>query len=170
MKLFLIGFMGSGKSHLGKELAKALNYDFIDLDAYLEQREGETITTIFETKGADYFRTVEQKYLKQLASLTQTVIATGGGTPCFFDNIEWINQQGQSVYLNPTVNVLAHRLQSEMGHRPLLAGESKHSLKQFLHNKLKERSAFYEKAHYIIPITAPTQNVTQQIISLINNI
>lgn len=161
--------MGSGKSHVGQRLAQQLNFDFIDLDDFLEQGEGTTISLIFETKGAAYFRKAEQKYLKALASKTQTVIATGGGTPCFFDNMAWINQHGVSIYLKASVEVLAQRLQTEMAHRPLLIGQTIHTLQTFIQHKLQTRSVYYEKAHHSIVINETNQLVVPQIIQKIHH-
>ena len=167
MNIFLIGFMGSGKTHVGQQLAQTLGFDFIDLDDFLEEQEGETMSSIFESKGEAYFRKAEQKYLKLLGKRTQTVIATGGGTPCFFDNMQWINQHGISIYLKPTIEVLVTRLQSEMSHRPILAGQTTNSLYQFIEDKLKNRAAFYEQAQHIISIQAYNQDVVSKLIKII---
>ena len=161
--------MGSGKTHVGQQLAQILGFDFIDIDAFLEAREGETISSIFETKGEQYFRKAEQKYLKQLETKEQIVIATGGGTPCFFDNMQWINQQGISIYLKPTIDVLVQRLQSEMAHRPILSGQSTETLYQFIGDKLKKRATFYEQARHIVEIQSVEQDVVTIIVKMIND-
>src|SRR5436853_6290275 len=96
-KVFLIGFMGSGKTFLGKQLAQLLNYEFIDLDEWIEQREKKSIAEIFSEDGEEYFRKKESQQLKLLAEKNNAVIATGGGTPCFHDNMKWMNDHGFTI-------------------------------------------------------------------------
>ena len=111
-RIHLIGFMGSGKSYLGKQLAKELQWNFIDLDTYLENKEAKTITQIFEEGGEALFRQLERDYLTATGDFEKTVIATGGGCPCFYDNMEWMDVSGQTVYLKTPVSILVNRIWS----------------------------------------------------------
>ena len=149
MKVYLIGFMGSGKSFLGKQLAAQLDLDFVDLDDQIEAKAGMAISQIFEQFDENYFRTIEQTVLHETELLTGAVISTGGGAPCFFNNMTWMNHQGLTVYLQTTASLLAERLQSEMAHRPLLADLSTSDLIQFIEDKVAARTHFYEQAHII---------------------
>jgi len=147
--IYLIGFMGSGKSHLGKQLAQELGWDFLDMDDFLEANEGMTISQIFAEGGESLFRDLERNYLHATYDFSKTVIATGGGAPCFFDNIDWMNKNGQTIYLKTPVAILVDRLKKETAHRPLLAGKTTEALSQFISSKLTERSPFYEQATII---------------------
>lgn len=144
--IYLLGFMGCGKSYIGKGLAQKLGWKFLDMDDFLEANEGMSISQIFAEGGEKLFRTLERNYLHATYDFTQTIIATGGGAPCFFDNIDWMNKNGQTVYLKTPVSVLVNRLEKETAHRPLLAGKTTDVLNQFITNKLAERSPFYEQA------------------------
>ncbi len=146
MKVYLIGFMGSGKSFLGHRLATQLDLDFHDLDDQIEQEAGMTISDIFNRHGEDHFRKIEQQVLQATKPLKQVVISTGGGVPCFFDNMYWMKQQGLTVYLQTDPHLLAERLQREMAHRPLLAHLSREELVQFIEDKIAARADFYEQA------------------------
>ena len=100
MRIFLIGYMGSGKTTLGRKLAYILQYQFIDLDDYIEKQEGRKISHIFEEDGEDYFRKLERVYLHRVIDKEDLVISTGGGTPCFFDNMNQMNEYGKTIYIN----------------------------------------------------------------------
>ena len=146
MTIFLIGFMGSGKTTIGKKLAAKLGYGFIDLDAAIEHAEGMYIRDIVGTKGELYFRGVESKTLKQL-ELVDKVISTGGGTPCFFDNMEWMKANGKVVYVELDEAALFSRLKTtNLEHRPLLKGLDDEGLKAFIQTKLAERKEYYLQA------------------------
>jgi len=146
MTTFLIGFMGSGKTTIGKKLAAKLGFGFIDLDAAIEEIEGMYIRDIIETKGESYFRKVESDTLRRL-DLVDKVISTGGGTPCFFDNMTWMKSKGRVVYIELDEAALFSRLKTtNLEHRPLLKGLDDEGLKQFIHAKLTERKAYYEQA------------------------
>ena len=140
--------MGSGKSTLGKRLAKHLNLQFVDMDHYIEERYYKTIPQIFAEEGEAEFRKKEQKTLKELSEFTDIVIATGGGAPCFFDNIKVMNQTGKTIYLNIDPEILAERLMSSKTERPLIKGKSREELVAFIDETLKKRHEFYTKAHY----------------------
>ena len=138
MRIFLTGFMGSGKSYAGKRLAERLDFSFIDLDEYLEEKENCSISSIFQEKGEAHFRNLERQYLHEMIQYEQIIISTGGGTPCFFDNMNWINNNGVSIFLQTSVEVIVQRLQKEKDHRPLIAGLSKEELSQFVSQKLED--------------------------------
>ena len=146
-KIFLLGFMGSGKSTIGSALAKKMSYNFIDLDDLIVQNSGLAIPVIFDKKGEPYFRQIESASLKSLAAVSHTIVALGGGTPCFFDNMQWINQHGVSVYLATSTDVLVERLKKETAQRPLLQSLSAARLPTYIEEKLAERTPFYQQAH-----------------------
>jgi shikimate kinase len=146
MIIFLVGFMGSGKSYVGRNLAPLLGYDYIDLDKYIEEKEGLTVKEIFEQKGEEYFRMLEREYIQHVEPDKNSVISTGGGTPCFFDNMDVMNNKGLTVYLNRSKDMVIHRLLRGQYKRPLLKGLSPEELEKFYDEKLESRRAFYEKA------------------------
>jgi shikimate kinase len=142
--------MGSGKSTVGQGLAKELNLQFIDLDNYIEERNFMTIPEIFASAGEDGFRKVEQHALKELSEFENVVVATGGGTPCFFDNMELIKRTGISVFLNGSPRILAERLMVSKTERPLIKGKSREELAEFIHETLNKRDYWYKQADLII--------------------
>ena len=150
MRIFLIGFMGCGKTTLGKKLAKNLNYNFIDLDNYIEKTTNKTITEIFENKGEKKFRIVEKESLMEVCKKDNLVIATGGGTPCFFDNMQKILDSRKAIYLKMEIEDLLERLETEKSQRPLIENNSAKELENFIRNKLSEREYFYKKSNYIL--------------------
>jgi shikimate kinase len=174
--IFLIGFMGSGKSHEGELLAQQIGLPFIDLDKWIEQQQGRTISEVFKTEGENYFRTVEADALKQAAAqlVAQSeitlgpqhlagIIATGGGTPCFHDNMDWMNEYGITVWFNLPVQVLAKRLSKEKSKRPLIATLTDDEMYQFIADKLEERQLHYSKAKIIINDLIDSATLTQKI-------
>ncbi len=144
-KIFLIGMMGSGKSYWSKQLAKKLKCGAYDLDHLIEMNEEKTIAEIFAEDGESYFRKTESKILKWFGEKRIFVLATGGGTPCFHDNMEWMNQHGTTIWIDESVEVLTERLKPEKDHRPLIKNLSDDELKNFLSKKLEERKPFYEQ-------------------------
>ncbi|HLT88839.1 MAG TPA: shikimate kinase [Sphingobacterium sp.] len=145
--IFLIGFMGSGKTTLGKKLANHLNLKFIDLDHLIVERIGMSIPAYFTQYGEQQFRELESQILKEQGG-EQAVISAGGGTPCFFDNMQWILENGISIYLHLTPKALHNRLQqSNIASRPALRGLRDEALLQFIEEKLDERAPFYRQAH-----------------------
>ena len=159
-KIVLLGYMGSGKSTLGSVLALKLGYKFIDLDDFIEAIEQKDIKMIFEEHGAIYFRKVERLALEQVLNQKEkTVIALGGGTPCYYNNMQLINLNSTSIYLNMSVKELTDRLWEERHHRPLIAGiRSIEELQEFIGKHLFERSAFYQEAHISLLIKSKTVN------------
>jgi shikimate kinase len=144
--VFVIGFMGSGKSTFGKKLATKLGYGFIDLDEEVVKLAGKSISEIIEQEGEEKFRQLENTALKGL-DISNKVISTGGGTPCFYDNIEWMKEHGLVVYLNVPEGVIYSRLKTtDLTQRPLLKGLDDDGLKQFIHTKLEERLPYYYRA------------------------
>jgi len=148
MRIFLIGFMGSGKSTTGRELASILGLRFIDLDACLEERCGRTISGIFAAEGEARFRELEYNCLKSLLEKDDFVLATGGGTPCFYDSMDLMNGHGITVYLKMSAEGLFGRLGTQAQTRPLLEGKKGRELADFIHSSLEKREPFYLKAQY----------------------
>jgi shikimate kinase len=153
MLIFLLGFMGSGKTHCGKEIAKHFSVPFLDLDAAIENAEKKTISELFALKGEAHFREIESAALRTLVQKNQShtksvdaVVSCGGGTPCFHENMPFMNQHGLTVWINPSVQTLAARLTKEQEHRPLIAGLSANELESFIIHKLRERESFYKQA------------------------
>jgi shikimate kinase len=144
--IFLIGFMGCGKTTLGRKLANRLGYPFMDLDHVLEAQAGMTIAQYFAEFGEDAFRKLESEVLKQTDYHQHMVVSTGGGLPCFFDNMEWMNAHGKSVYIKLSPKTLAMRLENEKEERPLLREKHGEELIAFIAKKLIEREPFYTKA------------------------
>jgi shikimate kinase len=148
MKIFLIGMMGSGKSYWAQQLSAHLHTDWMDLDAEIEKEGMKTNAEIFETQGEAGFRQKERAALHQLAGIANIIIATGGGTPCFHNNMDWMNAQGTTIWLDEPVHTLAARLLPEKDHRPLIKHLDEQSLQTFLEKKREERMPFYRQAHY----------------------
>ncbi len=151
MRIYLIGYMGSGKSTVGKGLAKNLELDFIDMDVFIENSQHKTIPQIFELYGEQGFRQIEQKALRELSEFENVIIATGGGAPCFFDNMQLINQTGTSIYLKATASLLAQRLMNSKIERPLIKGKNYEQLVGFIDETLNAREKFYMQAKCILP-------------------
>jgi shikimate kinase len=160
-KIYLIGMPASGKSTLGKQLAQELGYTFIDLDESIVKAEQRSISDIFSWKGESYFRIVEQQVLHKTMYLKKAVIATGGGVPCFYDNISWINSNGLSIFLDVPVELLAERILFQQNVRPLFREQNREALITQLKEKLAIRYSFYQQAH--ICVKASSLNVKQLI-------
>ncbi|MDX1545073.1 MAG: shikimate kinase [Christiangramia sp.] len=154
MKIFLLGYMGSGKSYIGKQLAESLGYLFTDLDEEIEKKENSSIPEIFEKKGEVYFRKLERQMLeKVLLSQTSSIISLGGGTPCYGDNLEIIKKAGDAttVYLKWNIATLTERLFAEKEHRPLISHlEDREKLEEFIRKHLFERGFYYNQSEHII--------------------
>jgi shikimate kinase len=147
MKIFLIGFMGSGKSYLGKKLSEKLRLPFFDLDAEIESNEGKSINQLFDEKGEEYFRLREKDYLHLITESHESfIMATGGGTPCYYNNIDYMNLAGTTVWINSTIDILFDRLLKEKSKRPLLKGLDETQLKGFIQKKFSDRKIYYEQA------------------------
>lgn len=147
MRIYLIGFMGSGKSYWGPRLANEAGFDFFDLDREIEKNQGSNIEQLFAQKGEEAFRVIEKDCLHQITEeQPQFVMACGGGTPCFFNNIEYMKRSGLVVWLHPPVEILARRLMSEREQRPLLRSLSDQELLAFIQKKMADRRLYYEQA------------------------
>ncbi len=148
-RIYLIGFMGSGKSTLGKRLRSELGWEFIDLDDYFEERYQVTIKQYFAENGESAFREAEKNMLAEVRHKNKVIIATGGGTPCYFDNMQVMNDSGLTIYIKLAVETLAGRLGGARQVRPLVAGMHGNELKEYIEEKLAERSPYYEQANVI---------------------
>lgn len=144
--IYIIGFMGSGKTTAGKKLASLLGWSFIDLDKRVEEYAGKTITEIFSQSGEDYFRIIETQLLRNLKMCTKTVISTGGGTPCYIDNMDYMIETGLTIYLKLTPAELKSRLSQSKGKRPLIKDLDQNELTSFIEEKLVVREKWYERS------------------------
>jgi len=150
MLVFLIGYMGSGKTTAGKKLAKLLGYGFADLDEHIEKRSGKRIADIFAIDGEEEFRKLEHRYLEKLCKLDNYVIATGGGTPCFGKNLKIMKSAGKVIYLKMPAAALAKRLSQTDNERPLLKNTGNKSLEKHIEEHLAQREKFYEQADVVV--------------------
>jgi shikimate kinase len=171
-KFFLIGYMGSGKTTTGKQLAKQLNLQFIDIDMFIENRYCKSISAIFEEKGEAVFREIERKILLEILDFENVVISTGGGTPCFFDNMDLMNQSGITIYLKTSVAELTERLKNEKQKRPLIKNKDSEEIKTYVAANLEKREHFYNQAAFIFENSGffSNENFKYQIERLIENI
>ncbi len=148
MKIFIIGMMGSGKNHWAKYLSNQYNMNWIDLDAAIEKANNQTIETIFATKGGDFFREQEKELLRTTEKEENIIVATGGGTPCFHNNMQWMNEHGATIWIDEKIDILVSRLIREKSHRPLISDLNENELKHFLSTQLKNRTQFYQQATF----------------------
>jgi shikimate kinase len=142
--------MGCGKSYTGKTIAPVLGFEFVDMDNAIEEKEGMSIKDIFAQKGENYFRNLEHQYLLDLDKNQNLVVSTGGGAPCFSNNMNIMNEKGITVYLNRSKDIVIPRLKKGMHKRPLIQDMSEKELIAFYDSKLAERSPFYEKAKFFV--------------------
>jgi len=149
MRIYLVGYMGCGKSTIGRKVAEKLGISFVDLDKYIEERYFKTVPAIFAEEGEERFREKERISLLEVSQFENVVVGTGGGAPCFFDNMEVMNNNGVTVYIAPDTDVLATRLLKSKTERPLIVGKSPEELISFITNALLKRAPFYEKSKII---------------------
>ncbi len=154
MKTYLVGYMYSGKTTVGHQLAGLLGCPFIDLDRAIEQRFRTTIPILFSRYGEQAFRTIERQTLLDTATAEHAVISTGGGTPCFFDNMEWMNAHGCTVFLEAPLPLIIQRAENSKKQRPLLAQMQPHELAAHISNQLAQRLSFYRQARLRFPADA----------------
>src|SRR6185436_1279449 len=151
MKIFFIGFMGSGKTHWGKQVSEKLHLPFFDLDEQIISHEGTSIKEIFSANGEEYFRLLEKDILHIITESHENfVMACGGGTPCFYNNIDYMNKSGTTIWLNSPIDVLYQRLLKEKELRPLIKNLTKDQLRGFIIKKFSDRKIFYEQADIIL--------------------
>lgn len=148
-RIFLVGYMGAGKTTIGKVLSKMAGLSFIDLDYYIEGRFRKTVSQLFAERGEEGFRSIEHNMLHEVAEFEDVLVSTGGGTPCFFDNMAFMRQQGTTIYLQVSVEELLKRLELCKQTRPVLKNRSGEELKAFVEESLTARASFYEQAQII---------------------
>lgn len=146
--LFIIGYMGCGKTTFGRALSQATGLRFIDLDEYIEQRQNSSVKDIFRDHGEEGFRRIERDMLLEVCRMQDCIVSCGGGTPCFFDNISIINRFGNSLWLKASEEVLFSRLIRKRDKRPLLAGRSDDEIRSIISSQLQARSPFYSRASF----------------------
>ena len=151
-RIILIGYMGAGKTTVGKALAKELRMPFYDLDWYIESRMHKTVKAIFDERGEAGFRKIEHNMLHEVAEFEDIIISCGGGTPCFFDNIDYMNRQGETVYLKATPEVLYGHLKMGKTIRPLLLNKTADEVQVFIREQLAQRESYYSKAKYVLDV------------------
>ena len=150
--IIIIGYMGAGKTTVGKALAKELGIMFYDLDWYIETRMHKTVKQIFDESGEDGFRQIEHNMLHEVAEFENIVLSCGGGTPCFFDNMDYMNLLGETVYLKASPETLYAHLKMGRGVRPLLLNKTPEEVQVFIREQLLKREPFYEKAKHIFDV------------------
>ena len=147
IRIFLTGYMGAGKTTLGKAFARKLNLPFVDLDWYMEERFHKTVGELFVERGEAGFRELEKNMLHEVGAFEDVVISTGA--PCFFDNMDFMNRNGKTVFLNVHPDVLFRRLRVAKQQRPILQGKQDDELKEFIIRALEKRTPFYSQAQYV---------------------
>lgn len=153
VRVILIGYMGAGKTTVGKALAAALGVTFYDLDWYITMRYHRSVTEIFAERGEEGFRDLERRMLHEVAEFEDVVVSCGGGTPCFYDNMDYMNSLAETVYLKVDPEVLAMHLKMGKGKRPLIEGKSPEELATYIQESLKIREPYYSKAKHTIDVT-----------------
>ena len=151
-RIIIIGYMGAGKTTVGKALSKQLNMPFYDLDWYIESRMRKTVKEIFDERGEEGFRIIEHNLLHEVAEFEDVIISCGGGVPCFYDNMDYMNQKGDTVYLKATPEVLYGHLKMGKSVRPLLQNKTSEEVKEFIKEQLQVREPFYSKAKYTLDV------------------
>lgn len=171
--IIIIGYMGAGKTTVGKALAKELDVMFYDLDWYIESRMRKTVKQIFDEIGEEGFRKIERNMLHEVAEFENVVVSCGGGAPCFFDNMDYMNQLGETIYLKASPETLHTHLKMGKGVRPLLLNKTPEEVEIFIREQLKLREPFYNKAKHIIDINVmddfdKINGMVQQIRKMLN--
>ena len=152
VRIIIIGYMGAGKTTVGKALSKELGIPFYDLDWYIESRMRKTVSQIFAEKGEEGFRKIEYNMLHEVAEFEDVIISCGGGTPCFFDNMDYLNSKGDTIYLKATPDVLYRHLQMGKTVRPLLRDKTPEEMKCFVAQQLESREPYYSKALHTLDV------------------
>jgi shikimate kinase len=169
MTFFLIGFMGSGKTHWGKIWAEAYNLSFVDLDHVIEKREGKTIAEIFANVGEASFRQMEATVLRSFDGVKDTIVACGGGTPCFLENMRWMNGHGTTVYLSSEPTEIFNRVLKGQQKRPLLSKMNETELMVFIEQKLNERAPFYAAATVTLSTRTLSENSFGKVLAMVQS-
>jgi shikimate kinase len=151
-RIILLGYMGAGKTTVGKALSKDLGMMFYDLDWYIESRMHMTVKEIFDEKGEEGFRKIESNMLHEVAEFEDVIISCGGGTPCFFNNMDYMNRQGETIYLKATPDVLYKHLKMGRTVRPLLLNKTPDEVREFVGKQLAERETYYNKAKHVLDV------------------
>ncbi|NLI36780.1 MAG: shikimate kinase [Bacteroidales bacterium] len=149
IRIFLVGYMGAGKTTLGKAFARVMKLSFVDLDWYIEERFHKTISQLFAERGEAAFRELERNALHEVGEFEDVIIATGGGTPCFCGNMDYMNTRGETVFLNVNQSVLFVRLKIASMNRPMIKGKSDEELRAFIMSSLEKRLPIYNQAKYV---------------------
>ena len=165
MRIFIIGFMGSGKSHWGKIWAEESKMNYYDLDELIIEEEQLSINEIFEKKGEAYFRKIEATVLRSTIEDDNCIVSCGGGTPCFVENMTWMNENGVTVYLKGESVWLLQNMSEEIHHRPLFKNIDQSEILAFIEEKIKERSVFYDKAQIALSSALQNKDTIWQILS-----
>jgi len=152
-RIIIVGYMGAGKTTVGKALARELGLTFYDLDWYIESRMRKTIPQLFAEKGEEGFRKIENTMLHEVAEFEDVVLSCGGGTPCFFDNMEYLNRQGDTVYLKAATDVLYKHLRMGRTERPLLKGKTEEEMSRFISEQIAQREPYYLKAKNVLDVS-----------------
>ncbi|MBQ8701999.1 MAG: shikimate kinase [Prevotella sp.] len=152
-RIILIGYMGAGKTTVGRALARELGIPFYDLDWYIESRMMKTVPQLFSERGEEGFRIVERNMLHEVAEFEDVVLSCGGGTPCFFDNMEYLNSQGETVYLKASPEVLYGHLKMGKVERPLLKNKTPEEMQQFIREQLTQRETYYLQAKHVLDVS-----------------
>lgn len=167
--IFLIGFMACGKTTIGKVVAERTGYDFVDLDRLIEAEKGKTVSQIFSEQGENAFRKLEHEYLQKICLRKNTIVAAGGGTPCFHNNMKLMNNAGKTIYLKFSPEDLKTRTQlSSQNSRPLVAGKNDEELLQFIRENLAKREKYYEQANFIA--MGNDEEIAEQIVGFVENV
>jgi shikimate kinase len=169
MKIFLIGFMGSGKTHWGRKLSTKLNLPFFDLDSVIVEQEQKSVADIFADKGEEQFRYLEKEILERISAEQESfILSCGGGTPCFFNNIEFMKKNGKVIWLNTSIDMLTQRLHRERKTRPLISDVvTDEDLRRYIVKKLSERRMYYQQAD--VTVGEETTNLEELIRILLQN-
>jgi shikimate kinase len=167
MRIFIIGFMGSGKTKRGKKIAKKLGYKFYDLDELIEKKYDKKIPALFKEEGEEIFRKYESEALKEVIAFDNIIVSTGGGTPCFYNNIDTMNKNGITLYLKAEPEFLVSRLlKSKKNNRPLIIGKNKEELIDFINTTLTQREQYYSQAKYIFDaLSIKNKEIIKQLFS-----
>ena len=152
VRIIIVGYMGSGKTTVGKALSKDLGIPFYDLDWYIESRMRKTVAQIFAERGEEGFRKIEHNMLHEVAEFENVIISCGGGTPCFFDNMDYMNGQGDTVYLQASPDVLYNHLKMGKTERPLLKNKTPEEMQVFIAEQLEKREPYYSKAKHTLNV------------------